>query len=95
MNLFNLWPHWFQLDLEPDTKFFRKLKEGIIIYRFWSMEDAEDIEKMVTFGHKELEKSISRKSNDVPPERLVYQLSTDVQADVYKRGSLKRSTFVV
>lgn len=48
------------------------MKEGIIIYRFWSMEDAEDIEKMVTFGHKELEKSISRKSNDVPPERLVY-----------------------
>ena len=32
----------------------------------------EDIEKMVKFGHKELKKSISRKNNDVTPERLVY-----------------------
>lgn len=48
------------------------MKEGIIVYRFWSTEDVEDIEKMVKFGHKELEKSISRKNNDVTPERLVY-----------------------
>ena len=48
-----------QLDLEPDTKFFRKLKEGIIIYRFWSMED---IEKMLNLDTKNWRRAFLRKT---------------------------------
>lgn len=33
-----------------------------------------ELEKMVKLDHKELEKSISRKSNDVTPERLLCYL---------------------
>lgn len=78
-----------QFGLEPDTKFSRKIKGGsncLQILEHWgcgglgtALESVIcELEKMVKLDHKELEKSISRKSNDVTPERLLYQLSTDM-----------------